>query len=295
MESRVVVLITGCSNGGIGHELARAFAARNCLVVATARSLTSMSDFQNDPRFFLQELDVLSEQSVTHVLTNVLDKFGAIDVLVNNAGVQCIGPLAEVPLSSIQHTFNTNVFGNNHGGHRFKPWKQPLTEMQGPIRLIQSVVPHMASRKKGKIVNVGSCSALAPGPWCGAYSASKAAVHSFSDSLRLELEPFGIDVIAVVPGAVTSKIGDAAIVSYSQMPEWKLYKKFEEPIRARAHFSQGPKSTPAEEFAKRTVNAVLKEKPPTWFSIGHMSTLAAIMYHLPLFIRDIIGRKLMKC
>ncbi|XP_016575499.1 short-chain dehydrogenase ptmH isoform X1 [Capsicum annuum] len=315
MESRVVVLITGCSNGGIGHELARAFAARNCLVVATARSLTSMSDFQNDPRFFLQELDVLSEQSVTHVLTNVLDKFGAIDVLVNNAGVQCIGPLAEVPLSSIQHTFNTNVFG--------------------PIRLIQSVVPHMASRKKGKIVNVGSCSALAPGPWCGAYSASKAAVHSFSDSLRLqhnedlaqsnphqyfntdmsrkmknpckyiftsnllfrrlELEPFGIDVITVVPGAVTSKIGDAAIVSYSQMPEWKLYKKFEEPIRARAHFSQGPKSTPAEEFAKRTVNAVLKEKPPTWFSIGHMSTLAAIMYHLPLFIRDIIGRKLMKC
>ncbi|XP_047257764.1 NADPH-dependent 1-acyldihydroxyacetone phosphate reductase isoform X3 [Capsicum annuum] len=166
MESRVVVLITGCSNGGIGHELARAFAARNCLVVATARSLTSMSDFQNDPRFFLQELDVLSEQSVTHVLTNVLDKFGAIDVLVNNAGVQCIGPLAEVPLSSIQHTFNTNVFG--------------------PIRLIQSVVPHMASRKKGKIVNVGSCSALAPGPWCGAYSASKAAVHSFSDSLRLQ-------------------------------------------------------------------------------------------------------------
>ncbi|PHU00752.1 hypothetical protein BC332_30539 [Capsicum chinense] len=275
MESRVVVLITGCSNGGIGHELARAFAARNCLVVATARSLTSMSDFQNDPRFFLQELDVLSEQSVTHVLTNVLDKFGAIDVLVNNAGVQCIGPLAEVPLSSIQHTFSTNVFG--------------------PIRLIQSVVPHMASRKKGKIVNVGSCSALAPGPWCGAYSASKAAVHSFSDSLRLELEPFGIDVITVVPGAVTSKIGDAAIVSYSQMPEWKLYKKFEEPIRARAHFSQGPKSTPAEEFAKRTVNAVLKEKPPTWFSIGHMSTLAAIMYHLPLFIRDIIGRKLMKC
>lgn len=275
MESREVVLITGCSNGGIGHELARAFAAKNCLVVATARSLASMSDFQNDPRFFLQQLDVLSEESITHVLTNVLDKFGHIDVLVNNAGVQCVGPLAELPLSSIQHTFNTNVFG--------------------PIRLIQSVVPRMASRKKGKIVNIGSCSALAPGPWAGAYSASKAAVHSFTDTLRLELRPFGIDVITVVPGAVASNIGDTAIANYTKMPEWKLYKKFEEPIRARAYFSQGPKSTPAEEFAKRTVNAVLKEKPSAWFSIGHLSTIAAIMYHLPLFIRDFIISKKMKC
>ncbi|KAH0679683.1 hypothetical protein KY284_020768 [Solanum tuberosum] len=275
VENREVVLITGCSNGGIGHELARAFAAKNCLVVATARSLTSMSDFQNDPRFFLQELDVLSEQNVTNVLTKVLDKFGRIDVLVNNAGVQCIGPLAELPLSSIQHTFNTNVFG--------------------PIRLIQSVVPHMASRKQGKIVNVGSCSALSPGPWAGAYSASKAAVHSFTDTLRLELRPFGIDVISVVPGAVTSHIGDTAIANYTQMPEWKLYKNFEESIRARAQFSQGPNSTPAEEFAKRTVNAVLKKKPPAWFSIGHLSTVAAIMYHLPIFIRDFIVRKGMKC
>ncbi|KAF5480789.1 hypothetical protein F2P56_001505 [Juglans regia] len=270
-----VVLITGCTTGGIGHALARAFAASDCLVVATSRSRGSMSDLQNDPRFFLQELDVLSEESVQHVLANVLEKYGRIDVLVNNAGVQCVAPLAEIPLCALQDTFNTNVYG--------------------PLRLVQAVVPHMASRKKGKIVNVGSITVMGPGPWSGAYTASKAALHALTDTLRLELRPFGIHVINVVPGATRSNIGNSAIATYNRMPEWNLYKPFEAAIRERAHFSQGDKSTPSEEFAKKTVAAVLKKNPPAWFSSGHYSTIMAIMYHLPLFIRDFILRLAMKC
>ncbi|KAF9678827.1 hypothetical protein SADUNF_Sadunf07G0076600 [Salix dunnii] len=277
MESygQEVVLITGCTQGGIGHALAREFANNNCLVVATARSLTSMRDLDQDKRFYLQELDVLSDESVQHVLSNVVERYGRVDILVNNAGIQCVGPLAEIPLSAMQNTFNTNVYGT--------------------MRLVQAVVPHMASSKKGKIVNVGSVTVMAPVPWAGVYTATKAALHSLTDTLRLELRPLGITVINVVPGAVKSNIGNSAVASYNQMPEWKLYRPFEKAIRERAHLSQGLAATPTEEFAKKTVAAILKENPPAWFSIGQFSTVMSIMHHLPLSIKDFILRRKFNC
>ncbi|KAE9587749.1 hypothetical protein Lal_00022018 [Lupinus albus] len=274
-HDKPVVLITGCSHGGIGHALARAFAANNCAVVATSRSRLSMEDMKNDERFLLEELDVQSNESVREVIEHVIHKFGRIDVLVNNAGVQCVGPLSEIPLSQFQTTFDTNVYGS--------------------LRMVQAVVPHMANRKKGKIVNVGSVAALASGPWSGAYTSSKAALHALTDTLRMELSHFGIDVINVVPGAIKSNIGKAAIAGYSRMPEWKLFKPFEAAIRERAYFSQTSKSTPTDEFAMNTVAAVLKKNPPAWFTYGKYSTAMAIMYHLPLSIRDFILKKTMKC
>ncbi|KAL6993113.1 hypothetical protein U1Q18_011231 [Sarracenia purpurea var. burkii] len=273
-DGKPVVLISGCSSGGIGHALARAFAAEKCQVVATSRSMSSMADLEHDAKFFLQELDVVSDESVQRALSNAIEKFGRIDIVVNNAGVPCRGPLAEIPISAIENTFNTNVYGS--------------------LRLIQAVVPHMASRKKGTIVNIGSVAAFAPGPWVGAYTASKAALHALTDTLRLELRPFGINVVTVVPGAVKSNIWNAAIASYNRMPEWKLYEQFEDAIRARAYFSQGLKPTPSEEFAKKTVAALLQKNPPPWFSYGEYSTIMSIMYHLPIFIKDFLIRKAMK-
>lgn len=274
-SDKPVVLITGCSNGGIGYSLAQAFASRKCSVVATTRSISSMKDLESDPRFFLHELDVQSDESVQKVVTSVVDRFGQIDILVNNAGVHCVGPLAEIPISSIEHTFNTNVYG--------------------PMRLIQAVVPHMAAKRKGKIVNVGSVSALAPGPWAGAYSASKAALHALTDSLRLEVRNFGINVINVVPGAIKTNLANTSAVTYEKMPEWKLYKAYSDVIRARTTLSHNSTATTAEEFARKTVDVILQKNPPAWFTYGQYSTASAILYHLPLVIRDFILSKAMKC
>ncbi|CAF1881979.1 BnaC02g00550D [Brassica napus] len=266
-----VVLITGCSHGGIGHALAREFAENGCRVVATSRSRSKMTDLEQDPRLFVQELDVRSEQSVNEVLSNVIDKFGQIDVLVNNAGIQCVGPLAEIPISAMENTFDTNVFGT--------------------VRMTQAVVPHMASKKKGKIVNIGSVSVMSPSPWAGVYTGTKAAIHALTDSLRLELQPFGIDVIDVVPGGIRSNLANSAVAVFKKWPELKLYKPYEEAIIERAFFFQRRKPTPTETFAKDTVAAVLKKNPPAWFSSGRYSTFMAIMYHMPIWYKDFLQKK----
>ncbi|KAM0901864.1 hypothetical protein ACQ4PT_019695 [Festuca glaucescens] len=182
-QGRPVVLVTGCSEGGIGNAMARAFAAAGCAVVATARSRSSMRGLEGDPRYLVLELDVGSDESARRAVGDALREFGRVDVLVNNAGVHLVAPLAEVPMDSFQQVFDTNVYG--------------------AMRMIQAVIPHMMERRKGTIVNVGSITALAPGPWAGAYSASKAALHALSDTLRVELRNFGINVMIVAQEALS--------------------------------------------------------------------------------------------
>ncbi|OEL19176.1 NADPH-dependent 1-acyldihydroxyacetone phosphate reductase [Dichanthelium oligosanthes] len=273
-RSRPVVLVTGCSDGGIGHAMARAFAEAGCAVVATARSRGSMRDLDGDPRFLLVDLDVRSEESARAAVAEAVREHGRIDVLVNNAGVHLVAPLVEVPMESFHQVFDTNVYG--------------------AMRLVQAVIPHMMERRKGTIVNVGSITAMAPGPWAGVYSASKAALHALSDSLRVELRSFGINVMIVAPGGTKSNLGNKSAAKYDQMQEWKYYKEYEKSLRARTDVSQGPGSTPAEELAKKVVASALKKNPPAWFAYGQFTAILTTLYYTPLWFRDYFYRLVMK-
>lgn len=182
------VLVTGCSTG-IGRETASLFASRGWRVYATARRLDTIADLEKDGCRLL-ELDVTDEASRAAAVDAVTAAEGAVGGLVNNAGISEIGATATLPVDHVERLFATNVFGM--------------------LSLTQLVLPGMRSRRSGRIVNIGSMNGRWIMPGLGAYAATKHAVEAFSDALRYELRPFGIQVSLIAPGMVTTGFGHAA-------------------------------------------------------------------------------------
>lgn len=168
------VLITGCSSG-FGLEIARYFLARDWHVVATMR--TPRADvLPASERLRVLPLDVTDPDSVR----NAIEQAGPIDVLVNNAGVGAASPGECVPLATVREIFETNTFGT--------------------IALTQAVLPQFRQRRSGVVINVTSSVTLKALPLIAAYRASKAAVNAFTESIAVELEPFGVRARLVLPG-----------------------------------------------------------------------------------------------
>ncbi|RDX89443.1 Short-chain dehydrogenase cctT, partial [Mucuna pruriens] len=252
MRDHKIVLVTGCAKGGIGYEYCKAFAEKNCHVFASdiPTRMQDMSDLLQSDNIETLEIDVSSDQSVSAAVATVISKYSRIDILINNAGIGSTGPLAELPLDTIRKAWEINTMGQ--------------------LRMVQHVVPHMAERRSGCIVNVGSVVGKVATPWAGSYCASKAAVHAMSHSLRLELKPFGVNVVLVLPGSVRSNLGRANLEKLGDY-EWKLYKEFKEVIEERARASQGDKATDGRVFARHVVKKVLSPKPPKQIVFGHMT------------------------
>lgn len=175
MKNPIVVVVTGVSSG-IGRAAAQAFAARGCRVFGSVRTLESAEPL---PGIELFEMDIRQEDSVRNGIQSVIDRASRIDVLVNNAGINMVGAVEETSLEEAASLFSTNVFGM--------------------LRTAQAVLPHMRSRKTGRIVNVSSVLGFLPAPYMGIYAASKHAVEGLSETFDHEVRQFGVRVTLVQP------------------------------------------------------------------------------------------------
>src|SRR4051794_2271527 len=180
-----VVLITGCSSG-FGRAAALAFAARGDDVVATMRNPGKADGLTDADHVFVDRLDVVDPDSRAAAVGRALDRFGRVDVLVNNAGVSALGPAEEIPEDVMREQFETNFFG--------------------PFALIRALLPSMRANDTGRIVNVTSIGAVMTSGFYSDYCATKHAMDAISLGLDIELQPFGIRVATVVPGGFTTSM-----------------------------------------------------------------------------------------
>lgn len=259
-----VVLVTGCSTG-IGRALVRELRARGHRPFATARKLESIAELGAEGIETLQ-LDVVDGASIERAVGAVRERAGRLDVLVNNAGQNVFGPILEVPLAEVRSVFETNVMGL--------------------LAVTQAVFPLMVEQRSGRIVNVGSVVGLLPTPFAAGYCATKSAVHMLSEVLRMEVAPFGIDVVVVQPGGVKSSIADSAsreLDRYSREPS--RYHRVYDGIRKRAYASQD-NPMPTEDFARELVAQAFTTPPPRIIRLGTGSDVLPRLAELPGEQRD---------
>ena len=241
------VLITGASSG-IGGEAVKSLLAAGNKVYAGARRIDRMQPLA-DAGARLLALDVTDEASMTRAVQTILREAGRIDVLVNNAGYGSYGALEDVPLDEARRQFDVNIFGL--------------------ARLTQLVLPTMRAQRSGRIVNISSIGGKIGEPFGCWYHATKFAVEGLSDSLRMELHPFGIDVIVIQPGAIHT---EWATIAREGLMKYSGNGAYSE--GARSHHKmmswgdQGSMPSPPSVVAKTIAKAVQARKPKTRYATG---------------------------
>jgi len=235
------VLITGCSSG-FGLEIARHFLARDWQVVATMRAPRE-DVLPPSERLRVLALDVTNSDSIRAAI----DAAGPIDVLVNNAGFGAAAPAELTPLDTVRALFETNTIGT--------------------IAVTQAVLPQFRRRRAGVIVNVTSSVTLKVLPLVGAYRASKAAVNAFTESMAVELEPFGVRAHLVLPGrAPDTRFGDNARAHMHGF-EHEAYAEFVGKAVARMLDASGP-ITHAQDVAEAVWRAATDPSSPMRIPAG---------------------------
>lgn len=243
-------LVTGASSG-IGEDTARKLQALGYVVYGAARRTDRLQALVTDGIRPLT-MDVTDDASMTAGVDRILEETGRIDVLVNNAGYGSHGAIEDVPIDEARRQFEVNVFGL--------------------ARLTQLVSPHMRAQGSGTIINISSIGGRLTTPLGGWYHATKYAVEALSDALRMELRPFGIDVVVVEPGAIRTAWWSIAADHLEATAEGSAYA---DQIRAVAGAmrseSNNRRFSPPVAIARTIGKIVTARRPRTRYAVGFMA------------------------
>ncbi len=261
------VLITGASSG-IGKATAHLLLNQGWKVIAAARTTESMSDLRESGAEVLP-LDISDICSRQRLATQIHQKFGALDALVNNAGFGEVGPIETMPIQTAQNLFDVNVFGL--------------------IGLTQLLLPDMRKRGKGTVINLSSIAGRFVTPGAGWYGASKFAVEALSDALRLELHQFGIKVVIIEPGLIATHfetVAGQSMADAQRDPAWApMMEKVEE------NWQKGfERASPADVVAETIQKALNARTPKARYRCGHRAESVVIQRLLPTNLWDAILR-----
>jgi NAD(P)-dependent dehydrogenase (short-subunit alcohol dehydrogenase family) len=250
--TKPTALVTGASSG-FGLLTSLVLAQKGYHVIATMRDLGKSGALLARAEqagvtnaIETMALDVTIHDSIEQVVSDIMDKYGRIDVLLNNAGFAVGGYVEDVPMEAWRSQLETNVFG--------------------VIAATRAVLPHMRAQQSGCIVNVSSVSGLSAFPGYAPYSTSKFAIEGFSESLRLEMMPLGVRVVLVEPGAYKTEIwrkGFEAIHTTETSPYWKRLSKMLDYSRKASATAPDP-----QEVADQIVRIVDNPRPKLRYPMG---------------------------
>lgn len=237
--SERTVLITGCSDGGTGASLAKEFQARGLNVYATARNVSKMSSLADIKGIELLALDITSQESIADCVKQI----PKLDILVNNAGAQYAMPISDLDLVEAKKLFDANVWGH--------------------VAMTQAFLPLLLESSRGMVVNHTSVGAGAAIPFQATYNASKAAMAMFSDTLRLEMESFGIKVVQLRTGGVKTQIISNVQAKQFVLPEKTIWASARQLVNKLLKQEWAEDfGIPPERWAKQVVGDVLQDSPP---------------------------------
>jgi NAD(P)-dependent dehydrogenase (short-subunit alcohol dehydrogenase family) len=240
-------LITGCSTG-LGRALAEAVIAAGHNAVVTARDVGRVADLADDKadRVLALPLDVTDGAQITDTVSRAEESFGGIDVLVNNAGYGYRAAVEEGDESDIRTLFETQFFG--------------------AVAMIKAVLPGMRARRSGAIVNISTIGVQIMPVGSGYYAASKAALEGMSGSLRAELQPLGISVTVVEPGAFRTDFAGRSLTQSSTVID--DYAETAGKRRKEHDTMHGTQPGDPDKAAQAIITAVESDEPPAFLLLG---------------------------